>query len=80
MSFDPDKEYGNEIDRTGFPSGAEHISAVIQDARKTLPPGTKFSFIAWSEGEIRKCGWIFNQQAEREKQKLYNPLKTELIA
>lgn len=80
MTFDPSKEYSNEIDLTGFPSGAEYISAVILDARKVLPQGTKFSFISWSDGEKRKFGWICNQQTEREKQKLYNPLKTELTA
>lgn len=74
--FDAAKEYGNAIDLAGYPSGKEYIDAVLEDARKTLPPNTEFHFISWTENGARKAGWVYNLQTEREQQKLFNPLKT----
>lgn len=78
MSFDPMQEYGNEISNAGFLSGKEYIEAVIEDARKVLPPNTEFNFISWNEGEARKCGWVYNLLTPRDRQKLFNPLKAAL--
>jgi hypothetical protein len=75
MSFDPTLEYGNAISNAGFPSGKEYIEAVIEDAKKTLPPNTEFSFISWTENGTRQAGWVYNLQTPREQQKLFNPLK-----
>jgi hypothetical protein len=75
MTFDATKEYGNTILGEGFPSGKEYIEAIIQDAKKTLPPNTDFWFITWNEDGKRKAGWVYNLQIPRERQKLFNPLK-----
>lgn len=74
--FDPMKEYGNAIDSAGYPSGMQYIEAVLEDAKKTLPAGTVFSFISWTENGVRKTGWVYNLLTEREQQKMFNPLKT----
>jgi hypothetical protein len=79
MSFDPTLEYGNEVSSDGCGSGKEYIEAVFEDARKTLPAGTEFSFIAWNEGDTRKVGWVYNLLAPRDKQKLFNPLKNAVL-
>jgi hypothetical protein len=76
MTFDSTKEYGNTIEGADYKSGREYIDAIMEDAKKTLPPGTVYSFISWTEGSKRKAGWVYNLQAEREKQKLFNPLNT----
>ena len=79
MTFDPDKEYSGTIpDERQFPSGKEYIDAIIADAKKNLPPGTQFSFITWDEGGRRRAGWVYNLKTERPRQKLFNPLETEL--
>lgn len=78
MTFDSTLEYGNTIDLKDFRSGKEVIDAIIQDAKKTLPPGTSFSFITWTEEGKRKAGWVYNLQKSRDQQKLFNPLSTEL--
>lgn len=78
MSFDPALEYGNTIRGAGFASGKEYIEAIIEDAKKTLPPGTEFSFISWTENGARRTGWVYNLQTPREQQKLFNPLNTDL--
>lgn len=78
MSFDSTQEYGNELSNAVFPSGKEYIEAVIEDARKILPPNTEFNFISWNEGDARKVGWVYNLLTPRDRQKLFNPLKTAL--
>ena len=78
MTFNPDLEYGNCIPGEGFASGKEYIDAIIEDAKKTLPSGTAYSFISWSEGGKRKAGWVYNLQTHREQEKLFNPLMCEL--
>lgn len=78
MSFDSTQEYGNTVDGKGYASGKDYIDAIIADAKKVLPPNTEFSFISWDEEGGRKVGWVYNLQAPREKQKLFNPLKTAL--
>lgn len=78
MEFDPSKEYLSEISIRKYPNGAKYVEAVIEDAKKTLPPGTEFSFISWDEGNERKRGWIYNPQTEREGQKIFNPTKGPL--
>jgi hypothetical protein len=75
VSFDSAREYGNTISNAGFASGKEYIEAVIEDAKKTLPPNTEFSFISWTENGARHAGWVYNLQTPREQQKLFNPLK-----
>ena len=78
IAFDPTKEYGNTFSIDGFPSGKEYIDAIIEDAKKTLPKGTAYSFISWTEGGKRKAGWVYNLQTHREQEKLFNPLMCEL--
>lgn len=76
MDFDATKEYGNAIGTVGFQSGKEFIEAVIEDARKTLPAGTDFTFISWTNEEGKRLtGWVYNLKTERLQQKLFNPLK-----
>lgn len=80
MSFDPAQEYGNAIESAGFPSGKEYIEATIEDAKKTLPPGTDFQFISWTDVDgMRKTGWVYNLLTPRNQQKLFNPLKTATL-
>lgn len=78
-NFDAAKEYGNAIDLAGYPSGKEFIDAIIEDAKKTLPPNTEYYFISWTENGARKTGWVYNLQVPREQQKLFNPLRTEKL-
>lgn len=78
LDFDKDKEYGNCILGEGFASGKEYIDAIMEDAKKTLPPGIAYSFISWSEEGKRKAGWVYNIQKPRPEQKLFNPLSAEL--
>jgi len=78
MTFDAEKEYGNVIDGAGFESGIKYIEAIIEDAKKTLPPNTEFSFISWTDEGKRRCGWVYNLQRERPQQKLFNPLQAPL--
>lgn len=78
MTFNPDQEYGNTILGAGFASGKDYIDAIMADAKKTLPPGTAYSFISWTEEGKRKAGWVYNLQTPREQQKLFNPLTIEL--
>jgi len=78
MTFNPDLEYGNCVPGDGFASGKEYIDAIIADAKKTLPSGTAFSFISWTEEGKRKAGWVYNLQTSRPQQKLFNPLSCEL--
>lgn len=75
MTFDAAKEYGNAVNNSGFPSGKEYIEAVIEDAKKALPPNTEFTFISWTANGARQTGWVYNLQTPREQQKLFNPLK-----
>jgi len=80
MTFDATQEYGNEIGNSGFASGKEYIEAIIQDAKKTLPPNTEFHFISWTaEDGTRKTGWVYNLQVQRDQQKLFNPLKPAVL-
>jgi len=78
MTFDPEQEYGNTIPGEKYASGKDYIDAIINDAKKTLPPGTQFSFITWDEDGRRRAGWVYNLKTERPRQKLFNPLETEL--
>jgi len=75
MTFDAANEYSGTVEQTGFASGGLYIDALIQDAKKVLPPNTEFSFISWTENGTRKTGWVYNLKTEREAQKLFNPLK-----
>lgn len=75
MTFDPEQECGGVIDGSGFASGGSFIAAIMLDAKKTLPPNTDYWFISWSEGDKRRTGWVYNLKTEREKQKLFNPLR-----
>lgn len=78
LDFDSTKEYGNTIEGSKYPSGKEYIDAIMEDAKKTLPPNTEYSFISWDEGGKRKAGWVYNLQTPRERQKLFNPLSVAL--
>jgi hypothetical protein len=74
MIFDSTQEHGATISGAGFESGKEFIDAIINDAKKVLPPDTDFWFISWDEDGKRKTGWVHNLKTERQKQKLFNPL------
>lgn len=76
--FDDKQEYSGTIEGSGFASGKEYIDAIMADAKKTLPIGTAYSFISWSEEGKRKAGWVYNLQTPRNEQKLFNPLSCEL--
>ena len=78
MTFDATQEYGNAVENTGFAHGGLYIDAIIEDARKILPPNTEYSFISWTEDGKRKTGWVYNLLTPREQQKLFNPLKAPL--
>lgn len=78
MTFDATLECSGTVDSSGFASGGLYIDAIIEDAKKVLPPNTEFSFISWTENGARKTGWVYNLKTEREAQKLFNPLKTAL--
>lgn len=80
MSFDPASEYMNAVSYAGFPSGKEYIEAIIEDAKKTLPPGTSFQFLSWTDVDgKRKTGWAYNLLAPRDRQKLFNPLRSTAL-
>lgn len=80
MSFDPASEYIGAVSYAGLPSGKEYIEAIIEDAKKTLPAGTSFQFVSWTDVDTkRKTGWAYNLLTPRDKQKLFNPLRSTAL-
>lgn len=65
-SYDKSKEYGKFIPRELFKSDEEVIAELIEDAAKTLPPGTDIEILIRSDGAI---GWFVGNSGKVRTQK-----------
>ena len=70
MELDPNVEYGISLSLMHYSNGQELLAALKEDAKKTLPQGTKYQIIAFDSGGQRVIGWIVNQNTTKRNQTL----------